>query len=281
MKNSQNLYEKIPDWSQQNITNRFMFFKIFSTYSTACKRLLEILLHTKIAKIDYPLGEKDFEADIDSHAIRVDVYTEDKNHVFDIEMQTTLEDDLPERSRYYQALMDVDKLKSGEPYKNLKDSIVIFICTFDPFDSKKPKYEFKNIDITNGKLELGDRTTKIFFNVNEYDKIKDDKELKSLLKYFSSNTSESSFTNSLNELVKKARHNAQWRQSYMTQERFEYYAKQQGIREGIEQGFAQGIIKQKAEDEKLLANKNEENARQALEIKKLQEEILRLKKNKY
>lgn len=49
--------------------------------------------------------------------------------------------------------MDVDKLKSGEPYKNLKDSIVIFICTFDPFSAKKPKYEFKNIDITNGKIE--------------------------------------------------------------------------------------------------------------------------------
>lgn len=273
MKNSLKFCKKIPDWCEQSITNRFMFFKIFSTHATACRRLLEILLHTKIAKIDYPLGEKDFEADIDSHAIRVDVYTEDENCVFDLEMQTTFEEDLAERSRYYQSLMDIDKLKSGEPYKNLKDSIIIFICTFDPFDKKKPKYEFKNIDISDGKTLLGDRTTKIFFNVNEYDKIKDDEELKLLLKYFSSSKSESSFTNSLNELVKQARHNAQWRQSYMTKERFEYYARQQGIREGIEQGFTQGVIKQKAEDEKLLANKNEENARLLKEIEELKRKL--------
>ena len=286
-----NFHEEIQDFSELDITNHFMFFKIFTTYSAACKRLLEILLGTKIAKIDYPLGEKDFEADIDSHAIRVDVYTEDDNHVYDIEMQTTLDDDLPERSRYYQALMDIDKLKHGEPYKNLKDSIVIFICKFDPFGKKKPKYEFKNLDIADGKTQLGDRTTKIFFNVNEYDKIKEDGELKSLLKYFSSKKSESSFTNTLNELVKQAQHNTQWRQTYMTKERFEYYARQQGIREGIAQGitqgFAQGIQQQKAEDERLLKNKDAllnskdaENAMQALKIKKLQEEIAMLRAKK-
>lgn len=74
-----NFHEEIQDFSELDITNHFMFFKIFTTYSTVCKHLLEILLGTRIAKIDYPLGEKDFEADIDSHAIRVDVYTEDEN----------------------------------------------------------------------------------------------------------------------------------------------------------------------------------------------------------
>ena len=78
----------------------------------------------------------------------------------------------------------------------------------------------------------------------------------------------------------------------MTKERFEYYARQQGIREGIAQGitqgFAQGIQQQKAEDERLLkktiaqvtAQKDAENAMQALEIKKLQEEIAMLRTKK-
>ena len=81
----------------------------------------------------------------------------------------------------------------------------------------------------------------------------------------------------------------------MTKERFEYYARQQGIREGIAQGiaqgitqgFAQGIQQQKAEDERLLlaeqrrsAQKDAENAMQALEIKKLQKEIAMLRAKK-
>lgn len=75
-------------------------------------------------------------------------------------MQTTIEDDLSERARYYQAMMDVDSLESGKPYKDLKNSIVIFICTFDPFEKRRPKYEFRNIDVHDHETELNDRTTK-------------------------------------------------------------------------------------------------------------------------
>lgn len=240
---------QLKDWSEQTITNRFMFYKIFSTYPDACKRLLEILLGIKIARIEYPLGEKDFEADIDSHAIRVDVYTEDENHVYDLEMQTEYEGDLTKRARYYQALMDIDKLKSGEPYEKLKDFIVIFICTFDPFkhiSDKKAKYVFRNLDVENSKNELNDRTTKIFFNVQEYAKITDDEELKQVLKYFCSSKTSSDFTLSLDNLVKIARHNSEWRQTFMTRERFEFYAEKHGYDKGIQTGIA----KQKAEDEK-------------------------------
>lgn len=254
--------ENVKDWSEQTIANRYMFYKVFSSNPDACRNLLEILLNIKIVKIEYPLGEKDFEADIDAHAIRVDIYTEDDNHVYDIEMQTTYETDLPERSRYYQALMDVDKLKAGQFYGDLKDSIVIFICTFDPFDEAKPKYEFRNLDVENGKTELGDRTKKIFFNVNEYDKIKNDEELKNLLEYFSSSKAGSAFTNSLDKLVDVARHNAQWRQSFMTTERLQNYARREGMR--------QGIARQKAEDEKLLAAERQQNAKQAARIAELE-----------
>lgn len=241
-----------------------MFYKIFSSNPGACRRLLEILLGIKIARIEYPLGERDFEIDIDAHSIRVDVYTEDEGHVYDIEMQTAFERDLPERSRYYQALMDVDKLKRGQLYSDLKDSVVIFICTFDPFGKAKAKYEFRNLDVEDGKTELGERTRKIFFNVNEYDKIKNDSELKNLLEYFCSSKVQSKFTGTLSNLVDSARHNAQWRQTFMTIERMQNYAKQKGIREGIAQ--------QKVEDEKLLTQKD-------AEIRRLLEENARLKAN--
>lgn len=264
---------RIKPWSEQTITNRFMFFKIFSSYPDACKKLLKVLLGFKIARIEYPLGEKDFEADIDSHAIRVDVYTEDENHVYDLEMQTEFEGDLSKRARYYQALMDIDKLKSGEPYEKLKDSIVVFICTFDPFrhiSEKKAKYVFQNLDVENIMNELNDRTTKIFFNVQEYAKITDDEELKRLLKYFSSSKTESEFTSSLDKLVKIARHNSEWRQTYMTRGRFEYYAEKHGYEKGVSIGIDKGIAKQKAEDEKQIQQQAAEIARLKAQLAKLQ-----------
>lgn len=279
---------RIEDWSRVTITNRFMFNKVFSTNIGACRRLLEILLGIKIRKIKKPQGEYLIEENIENHAVRFDVFTEDKNHIYDIEMQTFYEDDLPERSRYYQSMMDVDSLKAGRPYKDLKDSIVIFICTFDPVGDRQAKYVFENVDVLNKKfdsdgnrrlLALGDRTKKIFFNVNEYDKIKDDDELKGLLKFFSQNKAETAFASSLTELVKIARKNERWRQDYMTYERWQYYERQHGIAQGIAQGFQQGIAQQKAEDEKLIVQKDAENAQLISEIASLEAQLEKAKKS--
>ncbi len=230
-----NFYASI-DWSDQKISNSFMFYKIFTTYPDACKELLEILLGFKIAKIEYPQGERIFSVDAEAHSIRLDIFTQDDNHIYDIEMQTTAEEDLPERARYYQGIMDTATLKPSEPYKKLKDSIIIFICMFDPFRKGKVKYVFKNLDIENPDNALGDRTTKIFFNTSKYDKIQNNKELKCLLEYFNSNKADSVFTSSLERLVTTAKHNLQWRQTYMTLERFQYYASQRALKQGIEQG---------------------------------------------
>lgn len=202
------------DWSKLTITNRFMFNKVFTTNTEACKRLLEILLNIKIAKIEAPKGEYTLEGgSIENRGVRFDVFTEDDNHLYDIEMQTVEETDLPERARYYQDMMDVDSLKAGEPYSRLKDSVVIFICTFDIFKNIEPKPVriFKNMNIEDKQTELNDRTKKIFFNINEYDKIKNNKDLKALLKFFSKNKTETEFTNSLKELVKIAKQNERWR----------------------------------------------------------------------
>ena len=66
--------------------------------------------------------------------IRIDVYVKDNHgNAYDIEMQTTKDTDLHLRSRYYHSEMDGYQICAGEKYSNLKNSIVIFICTFDPF----------------------------------------------------------------------------------------------------------------------------------------------------
>ena len=40
---------------------------------------------------------------------------------------------IEKRTRYYQSLIDIDQLEKNMDYRKLKESYIIFICTFDPF----------------------------------------------------------------------------------------------------------------------------------------------------
>ena len=46
----------------------------------------------------------------------------------------------PIRSRYYQSTIDTDFMKRNSTYKELPESKVLFICTFDPFGKGKSRY---------------------------------------------------------------------------------------------------------------------------------------------
>ena len=74
-----------------------------------------------------------------------DVYVEDdQNTVFNLEMQTSDNRNLPKRMRYYQGVIDLNILQKGQDYTKLKKSYVIFICTFDPFGEGRHIYTFCN-----------------------------------------------------------------------------------------------------------------------------------------
>ncbi len=102
-----------------------------------------MLLNVKIEKMEMH-NEEVMDIDHDSKAIRLDVYIKDINKMYDIELQTTDTKELPERCRFYQSVMDLDSLKKGDFYKELKDSYVIFICLEDIFQKGLPVYAFEN-----------------------------------------------------------------------------------------------------------------------------------------
>lgn len=53
-----------------------------------------------IGRVEYPELQKEIKPDADARGIRLDVYTkDDKDRVFDIEMQMTVTKELPKRSR--------------------------------------------------------------------------------------------------------------------------------------------------------------------------------------
>ena len=149
-------------WEQATLANNFIFYKVMRNHQDACKQLLEMLLGIKIESMEMK-QEETIALDYDSKGIRLDVFVKDTGRMFDVELQVANTKELPERARYYQGVMDVDTLKAGQKYKELRDSHIIFICLEDVFHNGLPVNTFANICLEDGKTKFGDRTYKHFF----------------------------------------------------------------------------------------------------------------------
>ena len=98
-----------------------------------------------------------------SKSVRLDVLFEDDDSLYSIEMQRFDDTALPMRGRYYASAMDIDQLRRGEAYRELKKNYVIFICTFDHYGLGQAVYSFQNYDVKN-HLPYGDESFKLIVN---------------------------------------------------------------------------------------------------------------------
>ena len=249
MKELKNQIEVGTSWEELGICNDFLFGKVMQN-PELCKELLKrILPELEIERIEYPELQKTIKFDADAKSVRLDVYVRDeKQTIYDIEMQVTDTKELAKRTRFYQSMIDLQMIDRGESYKQLKPSYIIFICPFDMFDKGRHLYTFQNICKEDHKILLKDEATKIFLNAHGY---MDDvsKELKAFLDYVAGKSTEDTFVKKLELAVKEAKRNREWRYEYMTllmrdQENIEQGIKQgmeQGLKQGMEQGIKQGI----------------------------------------
>ena len=226
-------------WEDLTITDDFMFCKVMSD-PDICKELLEILLHIKIERLEFQEPQKSFKLTSESRGIRLDVYVKDSNRVFDIELQTTNERNLELRTRYYQGVMDISELEKGEFFSNMKESYIIFICMFDPFGADMPIYTVKQTFEENEKLIFDDKTHKIFYNVNAFEKLSNDVETKAFLEYLCKHQSTTKFTQSLETAVYRNKNNQNWRQDYMTLAYNLSLAAEKAFENGFSAGEEQG-----------------------------------------
>ena len=229
-------------WEQATIANNFIFYKVMRNNPDVCKELLEILLEFKIERIEMS-QEEVVDIDFASKGIRMDVYARDCDGLkaYNIEMQTTDTEELPERSRYYQGVMDVDLLKSGQQYKELKTTYIIFICMDDVFKKGLAKYTFENLCLEDGKTKLNDRTQKVFYICKNYDKLLDARQ-KAFLRMVTQNSSSDDFTRRVGGLVENAKRNTQWRQQFMEWDREMACMRAKGREEGREEGAQEKAV---------------------------------------
>ena len=87
---------------------------------------------------------------------------------------------------------------------------------FDPFGADMPIYTVKQTFEENEKLIFDDKTHKIFYNVNAFEKLSNDVETKAFLEYLCKHQSTTKFTQSLETAVYRNRNNQFWRHDYMT-----------------------------------------------------------------
>ena len=162
----------------------------------------------------------------DMRGVRFDAYVKTADKWIDIEMQTTNKHDLEKRSRYYQALMDTDCLEKGGRFKDLKNTYVVFICTFDYLGLGEPMYVVESY-IRKNDLHFNDGTSKILLN-----------KLRSFYEYINDPTKVGSkLIEGIDERIQKY-NTPEWRERLVTLEYMIAEAKEEGIAEGEASGRA-------------------------------------------
>ena len=211
----------------------FMFTTIMKN-KEICKELLERLLKIKVFDIQYPDAQKTIAPFFESKGIRLDVYVDDGQRVFDIEMQTYIPEAIGKRMRYYQSIIDMDTLKKGSVYTELKETYILFICTKDPFEKGLPVYTFKSRCLENVNLANDDKSTKVIYNVTDYEREKDP-QIKAFLQYLCNRTSTDEFTDKIDKQVELMKVSEKFKGEYMFVKLHEWEMQERAKKEGIEQ----------------------------------------------
>ena len=254
MKKTENEIYRIKPVEELKFTDDFMFCRVMQN-PDLCKGVIERLLGIKVERIEYPELQKEIRPYYSAHGVRFDVYVKDSNRIFDIEMQTTIPDDLPRRMRYYQGMIDVDSLISGCEYETLKESYVIFLCTKDPFGLGLPVYTFSTTCKEKSDFTLNDGISKVFFNANAFAS-EENLEIKSFLGYLCSGKPSDHFTENIDQHIERLKINEIFRSDYMMDALPLHDARRAGLKEGMSKGLLAGERNARFETAKKLLRKN-------------------------
>lgn len=247
---------KYKPYDELELTDDFMFSYVMRNDKELCRQLLESILNFPIERIDYISSQETIDTYASAKGVRLDIFAKNDSRIFDVELQTSNKRDIPQRSRYYQSQMDTAILQKGQTYKELGNSYIIFLCTFDPFGYGQYIYSFQNSCTMLPELTLNDGAYKVF--VNAYGTCGAiGEELKEFLHFLKSPGE--FHTGANGELVNKAiigvkegRRNEEWRLIYMTlmtkydellaegMERGLAEGRREGLRLGRQEGMAEG-----------------------------------------
>jgi len=163
-----------------DITNDYMFMTVLNQHPDICLQLLRYMLpHIQINRVEYkqlkgldvipaqPNVQHVFSPGTDVHGVRLDVFHDDGERMFDVEMHTGKDGQnefLPKRTRYTHSSIDAIALKRGESYHKLRPCYVIYICTFDMFGKGLYLYTVRNHVVEAPSIGYNDESYTLYFN---------------------------------------------------------------------------------------------------------------------
>ena len=243
------------------LENDAMFAEVMRR-KDACIGLLETIFEGRrirdiVYEDDFSIEpQKNIIFDPGNKSIRLDVYFEDEDSVYDIELQKVKRWNLAKRSRMYSSMMDANMLDKGLEYDALKKSYVIFVCMFDVFGQGMKSYRFRTMCENVQGLPLDDGRYIIVVNTkgSAGDSTED---MDAFFKYLnggikSIGTGERSgngFVKKLDRYVLDINGDEDWRQGYMKYELNLIEKYKDGKAEGVNEGRAEGISIGRAEGE--------------------------------
>ena len=192
----------------------------------------------------------------------MDVFLRDENRIINVEVQTGHKKELPKRSRYYQSVADVSTTSTGTKYRDLPENILIFICTFDPFDRDFPLYTFQYICNEDKQLKLKDGSLRIFLNTKATELSPLDQKLQAFYHYLQKGVAKSSLTQEISSKITTLKNNSIERRVFMTlalklaDARYDGFdegfaeGREQGLQVGLQQGLEQGAYQKALETAK-------------------------------
>ena len=236
----------------------YVFSKVMEENKDICLEVARVCVGDLLGDVDIEDMEINHQQVVDpikdAKSARLDIYmVNSAKEMIDIEMQTSNERNLPKRSRYYIGVNDVDNFNKGIKYNDLPKSIVVFICTFDPFRLGYQKYVAKE------HLYVHDRCTKdvteasgydaeyvkIFLNTSNAKNPNVDEEIEALLNYIQTHKVTNVLTQKIDTKVHEV--NVRERRHLMTlQEKFDEYG-EKCLKEGKQKGLLQGRQEEKYE----------------------------------
>jgi predicted transposase/invertase (TIGR01784 family) len=226
-------------WKSLTFTDDFIFSRVMHD-EDICRQVVELILGVRIGKISYLSAQDEHKTDPDSMRIIMDVFLRDENRIITVEMQTGHKKELPKRSRYYQSVADVSTTPTGAKYRSLPDNILIFICTFDPFNKKLPRYTFRFTCDEEPKLKLKDGSLRIFLNTTSTKLSSLDQKLQAFYHYLQMGVVESELAQTISASITTLKNNSLERRHYMTWAIKMADARYDGYDEGFEKGITTG-----------------------------------------
>lgn len=196
-------------------TDDIMFGAVCISNSDIAKKIAERATGRKIRDIISIKNEWVLGINPIAKKVRMDVHFEDDEAVYSLEMLMYTDKALPRRLRYYASANDLDLLRSGKSFREMKNLYVICICGYDPFGMNRRKYTFRRICTEDPSVELNDGCDIIVLNING-EAEGNSPELNVFLDYLKTGSTGSDELNGLIDTVsERVRHNREWRDQLM------------------------------------------------------------------